>query len=367
MKGELHQRFMRTAVEEAKRALGRTHPNPAVGAVIVKKGRVIATGYHAKAGTPHAEVVALAQAGKQARGATLYSTLEPCNHFGRTPPCTEAIISAGIKTVVFGSSDPNPLVNGKGKARLKRAGIEVVSGVLAAETDALNEPFFKAVTTGLPWVTLKAGVTLDGKLATASGESKWITSQRSRDAAHHLRDRADAVLVGATTVDNDDPELTTRIAGGRNAIRVVFDPRLSTDPAAKIYRCGEGLRTIVVTLESPGSRRAKKYSARGVEVWQVAGEGRRFALEPLLRQMVKAGILHLLVEGGANVHASFLEAGLADELVLFVAPKLFGHSGVTWSGLLDVPSPAKAVQLQSLRSEQIGEDVMLVARFAQRL
>src|SRR4051794_9610438 len=215
--------FMRIAVDEAKKGVGRTSPNPAVGAVIVKSGRIVARGYHKKAGTAHAEVVAIAAAKGRTAGADLYTTLEPCNHFGRTPPCSQAILDAGIRRVICGSSDPNPLVNGKGIQKLRKAGVEVVTHVLQDECNQLNRPFFKTVRTGLPFVTLKAAITLDGKLASATGDSKWVTGEAARERVHQARNVADVVLVGAGTVEKDDPALTTRIEGGRDAVRIVVD------------------------------------------------------------------------------------------------------------------------------------------------
>lgn len=354
--------FMLLAIEEAAKGLGRTHPNPAVGAVIVKAGRVIARGYHAKAGLPHAEAVALMAAGARARGATLYSTLEPCDHHGRTPPCTTAILEAGIARVVFASSDPNPLVNGRGLVRLRASGVTVTPHVLQPVADRLNRPFFKAMTRGLPWVTLKAGITLDGKMATGTGASRWVTSEASRAAAaHRLRNRVDAVLVGPGTVKADDPRLTTRLRGGRTPVRVVIDAQLATDPKARVYEVGEGRRTIVATRQSQTARRAQPFLRRGVELLQVPGRGGHVDLEALLRALVADGLLHLLVEGGAGMHSAFLTAGLADEVVLFVAPKLFGAEGLTWSGRLDVKAPARAIQLGELDVERVGPDLMLTA------
>jgi len=354
---------MTLALAQAVRGLGRTHPNPAVGAVLVKAGRVIATGYHAKLGGPHAEAVALLNAGSKAKGATLYSTLEPCNHHGRTPPCSEAIIAAGVKKVVYASSDPNPIVNGKGVRRLRAAGVEVVPHVLREAADSINLPFLKAMRTGLPWVTAKAAITLDGKLATSTGASKWISSDASRLVAHQLRDVADVVIVGSSTVIADDPQLTVRLGkkGTRNPIRMVLDPALRTDPRAKIYDTKQA-RTILVTLEAEGSPRAESFARRGVEVWTLAGSKGRIKLERLLERLVKEGALHVLVEGGSIVHQSFLEAGLVDELVLFVAPKLFGHSGVTWSGALGIEDPAKALQFDAIDAIRVGPDLMVTAR-----
>jgi diaminohydroxyphosphoribosylaminopyrimidine deaminase/5-amino-6-(5-phosphoribosylamino)uracil reductase len=347
-------------VAEAKKALGRTHPNPAVGAVIVKGGRVVAAGYHARAGTPHAEAVALKEAGVRAKGATLYSTLEPCNHHGRTPPCTEAIIASGIARVVYGSPDPNPLVNGKGHHRLAAAGVEVAGEVSRADTDALNRPFFKAMTQRLPWVTLKAGLTLDGKVATASGRSKWITSAEAREAAHGLRNLADVVMVGVGTVLADDPRLTTRLPGGRTATRLVVDSHLRAGAKSAVFDVREG-RTIVATLEAEDGRRANALRRRGVDVWHVAGLRGRVSLKPLLQRLAREGLLNVLVEGGATLHGALLAAGLADEVALFFAPKLFGHAGLTWSGALGVNDPSRAVRLGPLKVEAVGPDLLVRA------
>jgi len=354
---------MALAVAEATKALGRTHPNPAVGAVLVKGGKVVGRGFHAKAGQPHAEIVALKAAGARAKGATLYSTLEPCNHYGRTPPCTEAIIAAGITRVVYGSSDPNPLVDGKGRKRLERAGLAVVPHVLREATDALNRPFLKAMTTGRAWVTLKAGITLDGKLATASGKSKWITSDAARREAHQLRNRCDAILVGSNTVILDDPELTTRLPKGRSPVRVVLDPELATDPKAKVYSPADRVRRIVLAID-PTSARAEAFRARGVEVWPLAVKKGRAQLAAVLERLAKEGLLHLLVEGGALVHQSFLRERLADEVVLFLAPRLFGDPGRTWTGALGVEDPSRAIQLEDVEVSKVGPDVMLRARLA---
>lgn len=353
---------MSLALAEAVKALGRTHPNPAVGAVIVKGGKVIASGHTSPVGGPHAEAVALKLAGARAKGATLYSTLEPCNHHGRTPPCTEAIIAAGIKRVVFASTDPNPLVNGKGVKRLRGAGLEVTGQVLREAAELLNQPFFKVMRTGLPFVTAKAGLTLDGKIATGSRKPGWITSEASRRVVHQLRDMVDAILVGATTVEEDDPQLTTRLARGRSPLRIVLDAKLRTNPRSKVYDT-RAARTAIATLESPDSAKARAFIKRGVEIWHLpAAAKRRVDLVALMERLVKGGALHLLVEGGAEVHGAFLEAGLVDEVMLFMAPKLFGHDGLTWSGSLGVKDPSKALQLESLAAQRVGDDLLISAR-----
>ncbi|MBK7861478.1 MAG: bifunctional diaminohydroxyphosphoribosylaminopyrimidine deaminase/5-amino-6-(5-phosphoribosylamino)uracil reductase RibD [Archangiaceae bacterium] len=322
---------MALALDEAARAKGRTHPNPAVGAVIVKAGKVIAKGFHEKAGSPHAEVMALAKAKGRAKGATLYTTLEPCDHQGKTPPCCDAILKAGIKRVVFASSDPNPLVDGKGIARLERAKVKVTRHVLKERADELNRPFFKFMRTGLPYVTLKVAVTLDGKLATSTGDSEWVSGEQSRLRVHALRSEVDAVLVGAGTVIADDPQLTARIEGAKNPVRVVLDGGRRVPVGARVLD-GQA-RTVVI--DAPSAPKA------------------------VLQRLAREGLLHVLIEGGANVLQQFLEARLFDELWVFVAPKMVGAEGITWSGSLKIEQMAEAVAVSLRDVERIGGDVLL--------
>lgn len=354
---------MREALAEARQGVGRTHPNPAVGAVVVRGGEVVARGFHARAGAPHAEAAALEAAGPRARGATLYSTLEPCNHFGRTPPCTEAILRAGVGRVVFASSDPNPLVNGAGFRRLREAGLPVQGGVLRAEADALNRPFFKAMRRGLPHVTLKAAISLDGKLATAGGASRWISSEASRLEVHQLRDVVDAVLVGAGTVRADDPLLTTRLppGGGRHPVRVVLDSRLALPLDRRVFTSGPGLRTVVATTLGADVPAARALVGRGVEVWTVeATAAGHVSLEAVLRRLAREGLLHVLVEGGARVFSHLLAApGLADELRLYVAPVFLGAAGLAWTGPLQLDAPAHAPRLTLEGLSRVGSDARL--------
>lgn len=357
--------FMRIALEEAVKGLGRTSPNPSVGAVLVKGGRIIAKGYTQPAGQAHAEVMALAAAGPRARGADLYTTLEPCNHYGRTPPCTLAILEAGVRRVISASSDPNPLVSGKGVARLRRSGVEVRTGVLKAEADRLNRPFFKAIRTRMPYVTLKAAVTLDGKLATATGDSRWVTGPAAREWVHRLRDRVDVILVGANTVRKDDPQLTTRLPSGRgkDPVRVVVDSQLSLKPSHTVFTQRSAAKTVVATLEDPAGRKACRFIEQGVEVWQVREKRGRVDLKDVLSRISSQGLNHVLVEGGAEMYGSFLRDKLADELALFLAPKLIGSQGISWSGELGVKLMSQALQLKNVTFEQLGEDLLLQARF----
>lgn len=356
--------FMRIALEEAAKGLGRTSPNPAVGAVLVKGGRIIARGYTQPAGQAHAEVMALAAAGPRARGADLYTTLEPCNHYGRTPPCTLAILEAGVRRVISAAGDPNPLVNGRGIARLRRHGVEVMTGVLEEEAIALNRAFFKSIRTRMPYVTLKAAVTLDGKLATATGDSRWVTGEQARAWVHQLRNRVDVILVGSNTVRLDDPKLTTRLpgGGGRDPLRVVVDSHLSLKPSATVFTQRSSAKTVLATLEDPEGRKARRFTAQGVEVWQVREKRGRVDLKALLSRIAQAGLNHVLVEGGAEMYGSFLRERLADELALFLAPKLVGSQGLSWSGDLGVKMMSEALSLKHVTHEQLGADLLLQAR-----
>jgi diaminohydroxyphosphoribosylaminopyrimidine deaminase/5-amino-6-(5-phosphoribosylamino)uracil reductase len=359
------EEHMRLALAEARLAIGRTHPNPAVGAVVVKDGQVVGRGHTAPPGGPHAEVQALADAGPCARGADLFTTLEPCGHWGRTPPCSEAILAAGVARVFSGSSDPNPLVDGRGVKALREAGIPVWTSVLASEADALNRPFFKAMRLGLPWVTLKAAVSLDGKLATASGDSRWVSGEQARAEVHRMRDVADAVLVGAGTVEADDPELTTRLpaGNGRDALRVVLDSTLRLSPDRRVFRSGSPAQTLVVHVEAQGLEAQAALLGTGAELLAVPGRPGAVDLDAALRKLVRRDVLHVLVEGGPRVFAAFVQAGLADELVLHLAPKLVGGEGRSWVGALGLE---RMVRAQALRIEQVrrlGEDVEIRALF----
>lgn len=358
---------MRLALAEAEKGRGRTHPNPAVGSLVVRDGRIVGRGYHQKAGQPHAEAMALAQAGKRAKGAELYVTLEPCDHFGRTPPCTQAIIDAGIARVYVGSSDPNPLVSGRGLRRLRRAGLEVKTGVLRQACDEANRSFFKYITTGRPFVVLKAAITLDGKIATATGDSRWVTGAAARERVHLWRDELDAILVGAGTVIADDPLLTTRLEGSpvsgrvpRTAVRIVLDGRLAAPPEAKIFDVTQGPVLVATTRKS--GRALDVLKTRGVEVISLPGSEDRVDLAALLDELGRRGLTSLLVEGGAEVYGGFLRGGLADELRVFLAPRLAGAEGLSWSGNLGIERMDAALRLSEVSLERLGDDVLLVGR-----
>jgi diaminohydroxyphosphoribosylaminopyrimidine deaminase/5-amino-6-(5-phosphoribosylamino)uracil reductase len=350
---------MRLALREARRGLGRTSPNPAVGALLVKGGRVVGRGHHVRAGAPHAEVMAIRDAGPSARGADLYTTLEPCDHVGRTPPCTLAILAAGVRRVFSGSDDPNPHVNSRGIRRLRRAGIEVEAGVLREACDALNEPWFRFITTGRPHVTLKVAATLDGRIATASGDSRWVTGPEARAHVHRLRDAVDAVLVGAATVRADDPRLTARLPGGRgrDPVRVVLDSRLELPMTRRIFRQRSEAATLVAHVTgTPPSK-----PPRGVEYLRCRVRRGRVDLLDLLSRLGERGVTTLLVEGGAEVNRSFLEAGLVDQLLLFVAPKIAG-GGIPWLGGKGPARMAEALPVHDLRMRRMGRDLLFSGR-----
>ncbi|MEW6425681.1 MAG: bifunctional diaminohydroxyphosphoribosylaminopyrimidine deaminase/5-amino-6-(5-phosphoribosylamino)uracil reductase RibD [Bacillota bacterium] len=356
----MDEHYMRLALELAKKAEGYTSPNPMVGAVIVNDGKIVGRGYHSRAGSAHAEIVALNEAGEKARGATLYVSLEPCCHYGRTGPCVEAIIAAKIKKVVVAMVDPNPLVAGKGLALLKRAGIAVAAGVLEEEARRLNEVFVKYITTGLPFVVLKAAVSLDGKIATRLGESQWITSDEARLSGHRLRHRYDAILVGVNTVIIDNPSLTTRLPeeGGKDPVRVIVDSWARTPLDAKVMARSSAAPVLVAVTEKAPEERITALKEAGAEVLVVPAEKGRVNLQVLMKELAKREITSVLIEGGAEVHASALSAGIVDKVVWFIAPKIIGGR--------EAPGPvggrgagrlAEAILLRDLRLQRCGEDI----------
>jgi diaminohydroxyphosphoribosylaminopyrimidine deaminase/5-amino-6-(5-phosphoribosylamino)uracil reductase len=356
------EQYMRQALELARLAEGRTRPNPAVGAVVVAGGRVVGEGYHPEAGRPHAEIFALRAAGEAARGADLYVTLEPCSHHGRTGPCTEAIMAAGLRRVFVGTRDPNPLVAGRGIARLQAAGVEVVCGILEGECRRLIAPFAKHVTTGLPYVILKSAVTLDGKTATSTGDSQWITNAASRAHVHQLRDKVDAVVVGIGTVLKDNPRLTTRLAdgGGRDALRVVIDSRLQIPADAALLHLDSPAGTLIATTGQASPARHSAIARENVEILTVAEQGGRVDLTALLGELGRRGIQSLLLEGGAVLNQGFLEAGLVDRMMIFVAPKVLG--GCDGKGIFSgrgAVSLAEAVHLRDIRTARFDDDILI--------
>ncbi|MFI5395145.1 MAG: bifunctional diaminohydroxyphosphoribosylaminopyrimidine deaminase/5-amino-6-(5-phosphoribosylamino)uracil reductase RibD [Candidatus Binatia bacterium] len=352
-------RFMRLAVRLGRRGLGRTSPNPPVGAVVVTRGVIVGRGYHRQAGQPHAESEALQVAGRRSRGGTLYVTLEPCAHHGRTPPCTEAIIAAGVRRVVFGTRDPNPSVPGNGMGQLRRAGIEVSSGIEQASCNELIAAFRKHVTTGRPWVTLKLAASLDGRIATAGGESRWITGEDSRRFVHRLRAEHDAVLVGAATVIRDDPELTCRLRGSRNPLRIVLDGRLHVPLHARVLTNTTAAATLMVTGRQAPATKVRHIEDQGVEVLRLPDTGGRIGMARLLRALGRRGIMSVLIEGGATVAAAAVAASIVDRMLIFYAPKLIGGDGRPMLGSIGVRRLAHAPQLGRLRVTRFAADVLV--------
>lgn len=350
---------MRRALELAARAAGRTSPNPMVGAVIVKNGRLIAEGYHKKAGRPHGEIEALRKAGKQARGAQLFVNLEPCCHQGRTPPCTEAIIESGIKEVFVGMRDPNPLVAGKGIRRLKRAGIEVHSGLLRQESQKLNEVFVKYIETRMPFVTLKSALSLDGKIATSTGDSQWITGPEARERVHQMRDQVDAILVGAGTVLKDNPRLTTRLKKGKgcNPARVILDTRAEIPLKAKVFQRARRERVIYVTARGTSAIRVNKLHESGVQVYVLPDRNGRISLKKLIKLLGQSGVTSILVEGGGGLNSSLLREGIVDKVVFFLAPIIIG--GGSAPGVVGGPgikNLKQALNIKGLTITPVGAD-----------
>jgi diaminohydroxyphosphoribosylaminopyrimidine deaminase/5-amino-6-(5-phosphoribosylamino)uracil reductase len=340
---ETHIAFMQRALDLARRAKGRTSPNPLVGAVIVKDGKVIGEGYHRKAGTPHAEVHALNAAGVDAKGATLYVNLEPCCHWGRTPPCTEALIRAGVVQVYIADVDPNPRVAGKGVQQLQDAGIDVHVGICRQDASDLNEVHRKYIQTGKPFVILKTAMSLDGKIATTSGESQWITSEASRQRGHEVRDAVDAILVGRGTVTRDNPALTTRLQNrdGQDATRIVLDSHGRTPPEARIFNTESEAGVIVAVTPGAPSENVDALEKAGATVITVpAAHGDRVCFRSLMEILGKREITSVLIEGGSEVNASALAAGIVDKVMCFIAPKLIGGQ--------DAPGPIGGVGIRNL-------------------
>lgn len=358
--------FMRAAISEARKGLGKTSPNPCVGAVVVKDGRLIARGYHHRAGLAHAEVNALDMAGGKAAGATIYVTLEPCNHRGRTPPCTEKILAAGIRRVVVGMNDPNPLVNGGGNAYLASRGLLVTAGVLGDECRSLNKPFVKHVTTGIPWVIMKAGLSVDGRIATGSGHSNWVTCDDSRRYVHRLRNQVDAILIGSGTALADDPSLTTRLPGrsGLDPLRVVLDSSLRLSPEARMLHLGSKASTWVFCGPAADPLRRRQLEAAGAIVKDVAVDVEGgLDLIAVLKELGGAGISTLLVEGGGQIHAAFLRLNLYDQANLFIAPIIVGADGVPVVGGLGFEKISEAKRFRMVKTRKFGGDLMIEGLF----
>ena len=358
------EQYMERAAALAEKGRGFVSPNPPVGAVVVADNSVVGIGWHKAAGLDHAEVMALQDAGKRAGNATLYVTLEPCNHQGRTPPCTRAVIEAGIKRVVVGCRDPNPGVCGGGVETLRSAGIEVTTDVLSERTRELIEEFIWYSTTGTPFVTVKCASTLDGRIATATGDSKWITNERSRQYVHRLRHEADAILVGAGTVKADNPSLTARIEGmeTKDPIRVILDSRLSIDENARLLHQESDAPTLIVTAcgEQVLPEKKERLEKAGVSVLDSGDSGSRIDIVRLMKILGDRGVTSLFVEGGAEVIASFFHHNIVNKALFFKAPKIFGgDDGVPVCRGRGAAAMDGAVDLEHVKVTRFGDDVLI--------
>jgi diaminohydroxyphosphoribosylaminopyrimidine deaminase/5-amino-6-(5-phosphoribosylamino)uracil reductase len=356
---------MRRALRLAARARGDTAPNPMVGAIVVRGGREIAAGSHTRAGRPHAEALALRRADRQARGSILYVTLEPCASWGRTPPCVDAVLEARPRRVVIGMRDPDPRTAGRSVARMRRAGIQVVLGVEQARARALNRGFISRIERGRPFTVLKLASTLDGRIATASGESRWITGPESRAFVHRLRRRVDAIAVGSRTLLADDPELTAR-RGDRvlhRPVRVVIDSQARTPPGARVIDPAEPDRAWILTAQSAAERRVRDLQRAGARVVRVRGREGHLNLDAAWRALGELGVNELLVEGGGGLAAALLRAGLVDQLHWLVAPHLIGGDGRPALGNLGVEHLADALRLPPFRTRRLGRDLLLTAEW----
>lgn len=346
--------LMKRVLRLAAKASGMTSPNPMVGAVLAKNGKLIAEDYHRKAGTPHAEALVIQKAGEKAKGATLYVNLEPCCHTDkRTPPCTKAIINAGIKKVVVGMKDPNPKVAGKGIEELEKAGIKVISGILEEEAKKLNEAYIKYITTRKPFVILKIAMTLDGKIATPEGESKWITGEKAREKVRRLRSSVDAIITAIGTVKADNPRLTARIKGKKDPLRIIIDPALETPLDSRILNAPP--ETIIIT-EDTGNK-AKKIEEAGIKLIHYTG---RLDLKWLMEKLGKMDITSVLIEGGSSLNSHALEDGIVDKVMFFIAPKIIGgKDSFPAVGGKVFRKLSEAYKLKEINVKRIGEDILI--------
>jgi diaminohydroxyphosphoribosylaminopyrimidine deaminase/5-amino-6-(5-phosphoribosylamino)uracil reductase len=354
-----HEYFMNLALQLAKKAKGKTSPNPMVGALVVKRGRIIGKGYHERAGLAHAEAIALDEAGQKAKGATLYVTLEPCAHFGRTPPCVDRVIKSRLKQVIVGMIDPNPLNNGRGIQILRQHKIKVKAGVLEQKLKKLNEVFIKHITKHVPFVTVKVGQSLDGKIATKTGDSKWITSDKSRAYAHRIRKDYDAVMVGVNTLLRDDPKLDAGFFEKQPA-KIVVDSHLSTPQNAAIF--SKNSRAVIVTLRISSGQETQNRQALGqkAKILEVKEKSGQINLRDMMKKIAKLGITNILVEGGGTLIGSLFDEGLVDKVLFFISPKIIGGkdaiSSVMGRGVSRVDN---ALKLKDVRWKRIGEDFLI--------
>ena len=359
---ESDRHYMRLALNLASKGEGQTNPNPVVGAVVVKSGEVVAKAYHKKAGLPHAEIIALRKAGAMARGADLYVNLEPCCHHGRTPPCTEAIIAAGIKKVILGIRDPNKLVSGRGIRFLRKKGVEVVVGVLRRDCEKINESFIKYITTGRPWVILKSAFSLDGKIATRTGDSRWITGPQARAYAHRLRSKVDAVLVGAETVRLDDPQLTVRPKkkGVQNPTRIVVAGENTISTSAKIFNNAHNERVIYAATATLSLSQKKKIQGIGVEVVIIKRKKDKVDLSLLMDKLGDMEMSSVMIEGGSEISGTAFKEKLVDKVIYFLAPKIIGGKNAPGPiGGQGIAKLKEFVKVKEMSVARLGNDLVI--------
>jgi diaminohydroxyphosphoribosylaminopyrimidine deaminase / 5-amino-6-(5-phosphoribosylamino)uracil reductase len=364
---ETDEKYMRLALRLARKGEGRTSPNPMVGAVIVRGTQVVGRGYHHRAGDPHAEVLALRMAGEKSRGGTLYVNLEPCNHFGRTPPCTEAVLKGRIRRVVVGMKDPNRLVAGKGIRRLRRAGVRVEVGVLKDSCRELNAPYGKFITKHRPFVILKAAMSLDGKIATRTGNGRWVSGEASRDYGHFLRQTVDAILVGIGTVRKDNPLLTARPERGKafkQPLRIVVDSRLRIPLDAQILQTAGRYPTLIATTSSASPAKIRQVEGKAAKVWVLPQDSQgRVNLGKLMQKLGAQGVVSVLLEGGAGLNASVIKKQLVDRFLFFLAPKIVGGVGAPGAvGGEGVRLMRQAIPAEFMRVGRIGPDLVIEAK-----
>ena len=351
--------YMKMALGLAEKARDRTYPNPMVGAVIVKRGRVIGKGYHRKAGEDHAEVDAIKKARGDVKDATMYVTLEPCDHYGKTPPCTQAIIDSGIRTVHVACSDPNPLNRGRGIRKLRKAGVKVHVGTSSRESAALNKKYIKFITKGLPYVTVKLAQSLDGRIAASDGSSKWITSKESRKHVRKIRPGFDAIMIGANTAFQDDPFLLDEKKRGYSVWRVVVDSKLSLPVGANLIRTAKKAPVVIGTTELASKKKVDKFrKIKGVDTIVLKSKKEKVPLKAFLKELASRGVVNLQVEGGGTLAGTLVDEGLADEVMMFIAPKLIGgkHLSVKSRGVKNIMD---AVDLKDVRIKRFDNDIMI--------
>ncbi len=366
IKSALDVSLMEMAYSLAEKARGQTSPNPCVGAVIVKQDKIVGWGYHQAAGKPHAEIIALERAGKEAQGATLYLTLEPCVHWGKTPPCADRLATVGLKRAVISTYDPNPVVYRKGVARLKAAGVEVVTGVLAEKQARLNEAYNKYIVSQVPYVTLKAAVSLDGKMATSAGRSRWLTSAESRQLAQRLRAEQDGIMVGIKTVLTDDPRLTVRLENfvKKRWFRIVLDSSLCLPPAARLLKNPDEGKVLIFTGYKSSNEKAKRLEERGAEVIRIPEKKGYLSLAAVLQELGKREIASVLVEGGPRLLTSCLEQKLVDKVFIFISPQFIGgEKAPTMFEGQGVSRLSRAARLKSIRTFRLNNDLIVEGYF----